>query len=42
MQTDIEFFWDPGSTNTYFAWKLLPDIAARHGARSVARAFNLG
>ena len=39
---EIEFFWDPGSTNTYFAWKLLPAIAARHGARIVPRAFNLG
>ncbi|WP_416898442.1 MAG: 2-hydroxychromene-2-carboxylate isomerase [Minwuia sp.] len=42
MQIDIEFFWDPGSTNTYFAWKLLPAIAARHDARIVPRAFNLG
>lgn len=42
MQTEIEFFWDPGSTNTYFAWKLLPPIAERHGARIVPRAFNLG
>ncbi|ANK80329.1 MAG: hypothetical protein TEF_05640 [Rhizobiales bacterium NRL2] len=40
--TAIEFFWDPGSTNTYFAWKLLPPIAARHGAAVVPRAFNLG
>lgn len=42
MATEIEFFWDPGSTNTYFAWKLLPAIAARHGAVIVPRAFNLG
>lgn len=42
MQTEIEFFWDPGSTNTYFAWKLLPPIAERYGARIVPRAFNLG
>lgn len=42
MTTEIEFFWDPGSTNTYFAWKLLPAIAARHDAVIVPRAFNLG
>jgi 2-hydroxychromene-2-carboxylate isomerase len=42
MATEIEFFWDPGSTNTYFAWKLLPAIAARHNAVIVPRAFNLG
>lgn len=42
MSTEIEFFWDPGSTNTYFAWKLLPAIAERHGAVIVPRAFNLG
>jgi len=42
MAIEIEFFWDPGSTNTYFAWKLLPAIAARHGAVVVPRAFNLG
>lgn len=42
MATEIEFFWDPGSTNTYFAWKLLPGIASRHGAVIVPRAFNLG
>lgn len=42
MTTKIEFFWDPGSTNTYFAWKLLPAIAERHGAVIVPRAFNLG
>lgn len=38
----VEFFWDPGSTNTYFGWKLLGPIAARHGAAVVPRAFNLG
>ena len=42
MATEIEFFWDPGSTNTYFAWKLLPGIANRNGAVIVPRAFNLG
>jgi 2-hydroxychromene-2-carboxylate isomerase len=42
MAIEIEFFWDPGSTNTYFAWKLLPVIAARHGAVIIPRTFNLG
>lgn len=40
--TAVEFFWDPGSTNTYFAWKLLGPLAERHGATIVPRAFNLG
>ena len=42
MATTIEFYWDLGSTNSYFALHLIKPIAARHGARIVPRAFNLG
>ena len=28
----IEFIFDFGSPNAYFAWQVLPNIAARHGA----------
>jgi 2-hydroxychromene-2-carboxylate isomerase len=38
----IEFFWDPGSTNTYFAWHLLKPIAQRYNAEVVLQPFNLG
>jgi 2-hydroxychromene-2-carboxylate isomerase len=38
----IEFYWDLGSTNSYFALHLIKPIAARHGARIVPRPFNLG
>jgi 2-hydroxychromene-2-carboxylate isomerase len=38
----IDFHWDLGSTNTYFALHLLKPIAARHGAEIVPRPFNLG
>jgi len=39
---DIEFHWDPGSTNTYFAWHLLKPIARKYGARIRPHCFNLG
>lgn len=39
---DIDFYWDPGSTNTYFAWHLLKPIAHKHGARIKPHSFNLG
>ena len=39
---EIEFFWDIGSTNTYFALHLIRPIAARHGATLVMQPFNLG
>jgi len=39
---DIDFHWDLGSTNTYFALHLLAPIAARNGARIVPHPFNLG
>ncbi len=38
----IEFFWDIGSTNTYFAFRDLAGIVARTGAEVVYRPFNLG
>lgn len=38
----IEFYWDLGSTNTYFALKLLPPIAERYEAEIAWHPFNLG
>lgn len=38
----VELYWDAGSTNAYFALKLIDPILARHGARLVLRPFNLG
>ena len=38
----IEFYWDIGSTNTYFALHLIRPIAERHGADLVMHSFNLG
>ncbi|ALL14524.1 2-hydroxychromene-2-carboxylate isomerase [Caulobacter henricii] len=32
MSKTIDFIFDFGSPNAYLAWKVLPDIAARHGA----------
>jgi len=42
MAKTIEFYWDLGSTNSYFALHLIKPIAARHGARIVPHPFNLG
>ena len=42
MAKTIEFYWDLGSTNSYFALHLIKPIAERHGARIVPRPFNLG
>jgi 2-hydroxychromene-2-carboxylate isomerase len=42
MAKTIEFYWDLGSTNSYFALHLIKPIAARHGAQIVPRPFNLG
>ena len=39
---DIDFYWDPGSTNTYFAWHLIKPIVIQHTARLHPRCFNLG
>lgn len=38
----IDFYWDIGSTNTYFALHLVRPIAARHGAEIRYLPFNLG
>lgn len=38
----IELYWDVGSTNTYFAYKLLKPILQRTGADLVLHPFNLG
>lgn len=38
----IDLYWDLGSTNSYFAIKLLKPIAQRHNARVRWHPFNLG
>jgi 2-hydroxychromene-2-carboxylate isomerase len=38
----IDFYWDLGSTNTYFALKLINPIAQRYGAEIQWHPFNLG
>ena len=38
----VHFYWDLGSTNTYFALKLIEPIAKRHNATIEWHAFNLG
>jgi 2-hydroxychromene-2-carboxylate isomerase len=38
----IDFYWDIGSTNSYFALHLIRPIAARYGATVVPHPFNLG
>jgi len=38
----VELYWDIGSTNTYFAFKLLKPILARHDAELVLHPYNLG
>jgi len=38
----IEFYWDLGSTNTYFALKLIRPIAERYHADIIWHPFNLG
>ncbi len=38
----VDFYWDIGSTNTYFALHLIRPIASRHGATLVMHPFNLG
>jgi len=42
MAKTIDFYWDLGSTNTYFALKLLKPIAERHQAEINWHPFNLG
>ena len=38
----VEMYWDIGSTNTYFALKLIKPILERHDAELVLHPFNLG
>jgi 2-hydroxychromene-2-carboxylate isomerase len=42
MSKTIEFYWDLGSTNSYFALHLIKPLARKHGATIVPRPFNLG
>jgi len=38
----VEMYWDIGSTNTYFALKLIKPVLERTGAKLVLHPFNLG
>lgn len=38
----VEMYWDIGSTNTYFAIKLIKPILERHNAELVLHPYNLG
>lgn len=38
----VDLYWDIGSTNTYFALKLIKPILARHDAKLVLHPYNLG
>lgn len=38
----VEMYWDIGSTNTYFALKLIKPILARQNAQLVLHPYNLG
>ena len=42
MTKTIDFYWDLGSTNTYFALKLLRPLEARYNAQISWHPFNLG
>ena len=42
MARVIDLYWDLGSTNSYFAIKLLQPIVARHDAEIRWHAFNVG
>lgn len=42
MAKVIDFYWDLGSTNTYFAIKLLEPLAEKYGAQINWHAFNVG
>jgi len=41
-KTKVEMFWDAGSTNTYFALKLIKPILERHNAELVLHPYNVG
>lgn len=42
MTSAIDFYWDIGSTNTYFALKLIQPIAAKYDSPIRWHPFNLG
>ena len=42
MATEIDFYWDLGSTNSYFALKLIQPLAAKYGASVKWHPFNVG
>jgi 2-hydroxychromene-2-carboxylate isomerase len=42
MNKTLDFYWDLGSTNSYFALHLIKPIAEKHGARIAPHPFNLG
>ncbi len=42
MTQTVDFYWDVGSTNSYFALKLLKPLAAKYDAWIVYRPLNLG
>lgn len=42
MVDKVDFFWDVGSTNSYFALKLLKPMAAKYGVEIAYRPLNLG
>ena len=42
MVENVDFFWDVGSTNSYFALKLLKPLAAKYDVEIVYRPLNLG
>lgn len=42
LKRNLEMYWDVGSTNTYFALKLIKPILARNNVELVLHPFNLG
>ena len=42
MVSKLDFFWDVGSTNSYFAFKFLKPLAAKYGVEISYRPLNLG
>ncbi len=38
----VDLYWDAGSTNTYFALKLIEPVLQRTGAQLILHPFNLG
>ena len=42
MQPTLDFYWDIGSTNSYFAFKLIQPIVKRYDAQINWHPFNLG